>query len=124
MTFFSNVQALARRPRNLPLRSITVVFSDPILQETPSFSLNMGVARMFNEIKIHDEIDEESKKLWTSRIDYCRWILTQPHEARADTYSVAERSKPTSTWGDPSLEIRMRTADRRYGSNGDEFLVC
>jgi hypothetical protein len=118
MTFFSNLQALARRPRSLLLKSITLVFNDPIMQEVPSIKPNRGVARTFNEIDIHTE---GSGELWTSRIDYCKWKLTQPHDPRDNAYSLAERRMPNCTWGAPDFEIRMRTADRIYAP---EWIVC
>jgi hypothetical protein len=111
MAFFSNLQALARRPRNLPLRSITLVFNDPILHDVPLAIADLGVSRVFNEI---DFQGESSRELWTARIDHCKWILTQPHERRSNGYSPAQQRMPHCTWGAPDVEIRLRTVDRRY----------
>ena len=137
MTFFNKVQLMARRAADLPLKSLTLVYRDPIARNLPPFmdgplpvpcgfdvyiqkcipkiDSDVGIARAFNAIKFPNETVTE---FWTARMEYCRWKLRKPHCPRSTWpggyYNEAEIDEPGNYWGDQGLDVRMATVDRVY----------
>jgi hypothetical protein len=140
MMFFNKVQFMARRAANLPLRTLTLTFCDPIVRNLPPFTIetphketlfhpcgfdvhwslcipviysDVGVARAFRGDGLPGGA---SSDFWTARIEFCRWKLRQLHGARwLGLYSLSEvLDARTNYWGDEGLEVRMATVDRVY----------
>ncbi|KAG4435277.1 hypothetical protein IFR05_009237 [Cadophora sp. M221] len=110
-TFFSSVQNLARRARNLNLETLTIVTNDPFMRTWSDHSSThqRSVTRCFKEIEMASAHEEE---LWAARAEYFQWQLAQPHDgvdSWADPQTMPQRQR---TWGTPRVEFR--TGERNY----------
>lgn len=121
MAFFNKLQALGRRPRNLSLESLTLVFHDPIIRGAQSIQQHMGVARKFQDVEVRDE---RSRELWEERRRYCAWLIGRPHAPRGEYphYNLQERRRPTSTWGNSDIVILTSNVERVYAMKDKQKL--
>ena len=122
MSFFRKLQGLGRRPRNLSLESLILVFNDPMIQGAESIEQHRGVARFFKDVEVRDE---SSRELWEARRRYCEWLIHKSHEPRGEYpyYNANERNQPSSKWGSFDIETRMRTVERSYTLEGKKNVL-
>jgi hypothetical protein len=129
-TFFANIQRIARRVRDLDLKSIALVLGDTIMASCYEKSYQLaswetaGIAAAFEEAELLD--DDPSmpfedgntiafiKSLQVVEAD-CERALTLPHDDRPyhRLYNAVDPEKPGCTWGTPTL--MMKTAKRIDG---------
>jgi hypothetical protein len=129
-TFFANIQRIARRVRDLNLKSITLVLGDSIMASCyeKSYQLasweTVGIAATFEEAELLD--DDPSmpledgdtlafiRSLQAVEAD-CERALTLPHDRRPyhRLYNAVGHGNHWCTWGTPTL--MMKTVRRING---------
>jgi hypothetical protein len=130
-TFFANIQRIARRVRNLELKSIALVLWDTIMASCyeKSYQLasweTVGTAAAFEEAGLFDDgpfmpLEEGDtvafiKSLQVVEADCERFVML-PHDDRPyylRRYNAVDPAKPKCTWGTPTLTMKtVRRVDR------------
>jgi hypothetical protein len=103
--FFGELQSRGRWRVSLNLKTLTLVFADPVMFAGRAYA-GQGV-RAFLEMETGD--DYALKQMLLRTIQDCANLLQAPHSP-PDRTQYPRAPRTTQSWGNP--EIRLRIADR------------